>query len=433
LLVGSTAVLGVSLAGTATACRHTQTQAVEVTARSVLAQLSATAAPAANTDALNAAIRDASASGADVIVPGGEYGFNGMTIPAGGRVKIRGAGSGITVLQNSGDGPSIAAHGVPGTSSYLSDWGVSDLTLTAPGRRDGQAGLSVRLASRFSVRDVSVLNHGVGVRHEAAWNCGYDGLSVTQSGIGWLFPSTNFAGSTPVGILNCSGSDCDTAVLIEDAVDAMAWVGGDFAGCGRGLVVYGDQSRSISFHGINFERVRDEDIVVGDDKTGPSALTFSGCRFWRDEKGDVSVRIVRGDGIAFYSSRWTNYRRALDQASKSGSLVMVGCTGFEVDQWNARDPRVRLADVLNATTGDSSIRLSLRDTSVLPAVMGTEGVTTKVLSGQGRRTVADGDFAVAPKVGCMCVLYDTTDGSVRHGIRAETGWHVSAPYLPPAS
>ena len=410
--------------------RVVETRVVEVSPRSVLAQLSTIASPATNTDALNAAITESNSSGADIILPGGEYGFTGMTVPTIGRVKIRGAGVGLTVLRNFGDNPSIAAHGAPGTSQYLSEWGVSDLTLTTSRRREGQSALSVLLARTFSVRDVSILDHGVGVRHESGWDCSYDGVSVGESGIGWQFPSGNYAPSAPVGLRNCSGWSCETAVVIEDKLEALQWVGGDFAGCGRGLVLYGNQSRLISFHGINFERIRGEDIVVGDDNTGPAAITLSGCRFLRDHKGDVSVRFVRGDALTFYSSRWTNYIKAIDQGTDSGSLVLMSNTSFDVDQFLTSEQRVQPAGVINATHGASSVLLALDNASVLPAVTGSEGVTTKFLSGPGRSTVTDTDFAIAPAAGCMCVLHDQTDGSIRHAIRGESGWHVSAAYLP---
>ena len=65
-----------------------------------------------------------------------------------------------------------------------------------------------------------------------------------------------------------------------------------------------------------------------------------------------------------------------------------------------------------------------------PAVVGTEGVATKVLSGPDKRTAADQDFGITPVVGSTAVLEDTTDGSVRHAVRGGTGWFVSPPYLP---
>ena len=431
MLTATAAVLvGAGAAATATACQNGSVQ-VEVSARSVQPQLSSTADPKANTDALNAAITESSTSGADVALPGGEYGFAGMTLPTKGGVNVRGAGRGVTVLRLEGGDAAVTAHGVPGGDTWMGDWSLSGFTVKAPSRQPNQVGLSVTLAHRFSVRDITVLGFGVGVRHESGWDCGYDGVSVAGCGTGWLFPKTNFAVSSPVGLRNCSAVDSDLAALIENGVDVLEWIGGDLSQCGLGIHLFGDETRSISLHGLNFERIRGEDLVVGDGTTGPSAISVNGCRFLRVDKGGVSVRFVRGDGLTFSSSRWTNYRTAIEQGGDSGRLIVNASTGFEVDDFISASGRVQPDGVLNASAGQFSILLALDAASVLPAVVGTEGVATKVLSGPGRRTAVDGDFAIVPAPGTTAVLRDTTDGSVRHAVRGVTGWFVSAPYLPP--
>lgn len=432
LLTASAVVLGAGVAAAATSCAgESRTAEVEVSARSVLAKLSTTATPQANTDALNAAITESTNVGADVVLPGGEYGFLGLTLPTKGRVNVRGAGRGITVLRNEGTAPSITAHGVPGGDEYLSDWAISGLTLTATDKQPALVGISVKLASRFSVSEISVFGHGIGVRHESGWDGGYDGVSIGKTGTGWLFPRTDFAPTSPLGLRNCSAWDCDTAVIVENGVETMEWVGGDFSGCGRGMLLFGADTRSISLHGINFERIRGEDLLIGDGATGPASITVNGCRFLRSTKGTVSVRFVRGDALTFNSSRWTKYHTAVEQGADSGSLVVNTSSGFEVDQFVTSNGAVKPQGVLNASAGQFSLLLALDGPSIFPAVVGTEGVSTKVLSGRDRRTATDRDFAVPPRVGSTCVLRDETDGSIRHAIRGVTGWFVSAPYQAP--
>jgi hypothetical protein len=220
-------------------------------------------------------------------------------------------------------------------------------------------------------------------------------------------------------------------VLVENGVETLEWVGGDFSECGRGMLLFGIDTRSISLHGLNFERIRGEDITIGDAKTGPAAISVNGCRFLRVTKGPVSVRFIRGDSLSFVSSRWTNYGTAVEQSPDSGQLVVNTSTGFEVDQFVTSGGQVQPQGVLNASAGQFSVLLSLDAASVLPAVIGREGVATKVLSGPGKRTAVDQDFAIPPAVGSTAVLRDETDGSVRHALRGVTGWFVSAPYLPP--
>jgi hypothetical protein len=431
--MASAAAVGAGVAAAATACSRADAGSVEVevSARSVLAKLSAGADPKANTDALNAALAESIKVGADVVLPGGEFGFLGMTLPTKGRVNVGGSGRGVTVLRNEGTDPSVTAHGVPGGDEYLSDWAISGLTLTATKKQPALVAVSVKLASRFSVSDISVFGHGVGVRHESGWDGGYDSVSVGKTGTGWLFPRSDFAPTSPVGLRNCSAWDCDTAVIVENGVETMEWVGGDFSGCGRGVLLYGNETRSISLHGINFERIRGEDLLIGDGDTGPASVTVHGCRFLRVAKGPVSVRFVRGDALTINSSRWTRYQTAVDQGPNSGGLVVNTSTGFEVDHFIAANGGVQAEAVLNASAGAHSLRLALDGPSIFPSVIGAEGVSTKVLSGPGRVTASDRDFAVPPGVGCTCVLRNETDGTVRHAIRGVTGWFVSAPYLAP--
>jgi hypothetical protein len=433
LLMASAAAVGAGVAAAATACTRTDPSSVEVevSARSVVAKLSSGADPKANTDALTAAIAESTKVGADVVLPGGEFGFLGMTLPTKGRVNVRGSGRGVTVLRNEGAEPSVTAHGVPGGDEYLSDWAISGLTLTATKKQPALVGLSVKLASRFSVSDISLFGHGIGVRHESGWDGGYDGVSVGRTGTGWLFPKSDFAPTSPLGLRNCSAWDCDTAVIVENGVETLEWVGGDFSGCGRGALFYGNETRSISLHGINFERIRGEDLLIGDGTTGPASVTVNGCRFLRVAKGPVSVRYVRGDALTINSSRWTNYQTAVDQGPGSGRLVVNTSTGFEVDRFIAANGGVQAEAVLNASEGTHSLRLALDGPSVFPAVIGTEGVSTKVLSGPDRVTASDRDFAVPPVLGCTAVLRNETDGTVRHAIRGITGWFVSTPYQAP--
>lgn len=425
------AVVGAGVAATATACQKPATVQVSVSARSIQPELSGSADAKANTDALDNAITESTKTGADVVLPGGEFGFNGMTLPTAGGVSVRGAGRGVTVLRNESGDPAVTAHGVPGGTEWMADWELTGLSITSARRQPDQVALSVTLAHRFSVRDVTVTGYGIGVRHESGWDCGYDGVSVTECGTGWRFPTTDFAPSSPVGLRNCSAVECDVAVLVDNALETVEWVGGDFSQCGRGVLLFGNDSRSLSFHGVNFERIRGEDIVVGDAKTGPAAITFSGCRFLRTAKGPVSVRFVRGDGLTFTSSRWTQYGTAVEQGPDSGRLVVNASSGFEVDRFITSAGRTQPEGVFNASKGQFSLALALDEPSVLPAIVGAEGVATKVLSGPGRRSASDRDFAIPPVVGSTAVLRDTTDGSVRHAIRGVTGWFVSAPYTPP--
>lgn len=306
----------------------------------VLAAVSTSNTAAQNTTALNTAIT-AAATGGTVLIPPGTFDFNGCTLPAVGRVHLQGSGRGTTVLRNvHATNASITAAGAGGgvdpVNPYCADWTVSDLSLTASAVRAGQVGISVLLGVRFAVRDVTVTSMGVGVRHKASWECGYNTVSALSCTIGWEFPTpTPYTVSCPVTVTNGSAVSCGTAVSINESIETLAWHGGDFAVSTNGVSIIGNQARSITFTGVNFEGVTNKDVVVGDATTGPAAVTFIGCRFFRQTKvaGSLSVDYVRGVGLSFVGCRWGGYVTAIKQSNTAGDITHSGSVAQDVDNF----------------------------------------------------------------------------------------------------
>lgn len=401
--------------------------AVDSSTRTVVATVSTEASGPQNSAQIDAAIAEAIRTGADVLIPGGTYDFTGFSFPADGRVAIRGAGRGATVLRNIAQGASVTAHGDPG-GPYSPSWLLSHLTLDAS-TRDKTTGLDVLLSTGFTVSDVDIVNHRTGVQHKSAWACQYADVKVSNCDIGWRFPTSQFTPSAPVTLSNCHAIETGTAAEIEDSLECLLWNGGDWSGCGTGMVVTGNEVRAVRLQAINFERIENEDVIVGGDAAGPAGLSLVSCRFFRTTRGPVSIRYRRGQSLTVSDCSWTDYRTAILQEGTAGSLVATANATSLVQNFLDRTGTILLNEPFVATAGADTAQVSLTGTSILHSVSAPEGVQTKFVSGDGKRTISDADFpSLRPAPGWTAVVEDTRAGTVRHAVRGSDGWRVSAPY-----
>lgn len=400
---------------------------IEARARTIIADVSSTESAQLNSAALNRAVAEGAKAGTSVVIPGGLFQHEGFTLPSEGKFALEGSGAGATILENVGKSSSIESHGIPG-GPYTQDWVLSGLTLTTDRVRRTQVGLDIKLASRFAIRDVHIQDHGVGVRHTSAWACQYENCRVVRSELGWHFPQNEFAPSSPVALHNCGAWDSGTAVLIEGGLEACTWTGGDLAGCLEGVRVFGDDARSITLQGLNFERIAGSDLVVGDDKSGPSSVAATGCRFLRTDRGPLSVDFTRGDGLNLDHCRWTNYETAVRQLPSAGRLTLIANSQYRVDQLlsTANSPIDHATFV--TSIGQFTSYVTADKESHFYAVASSQGIQTRLLTGDGKRSVSDTDFDIAPTAGWTCLVKDTSDNSVRHAVRDASRWYVSPPY-----
>ncbi|MDF0530645.1 hypothetical protein P0W64_13795 [Tsukamurella sp. 8F] len=399
---------------------------VDLRARAVLADLSSSSSADDNSARITAALEQGARSGAEVVVPGGVFDHSGFTLPNDGQVSMRGMGRSATRLRNRSVAASITAHGKPG-GPYCPGWSISGLTLDAA--TDARTvGLDVALSTRFSARDIDIRGHGVGVAHMSSWACQYSDVSVFDCETGWRFPTTRFTPSSPVTLTNCNSFDNETAVQVDDAVESLLWDGGDWSGCTNGIRILGNEVRTVRFGGINFERIKNEDVVVGTDTTGPAGVTFSACRFFRTTPGKVSIRYERGEGLNLTGCRWTNYSTAVEQQDSAGTLLMSGNSTSRVRGLLDRAGQTIDEGAFVSSAGNDLAQVSLTGTSLFHSVSASEGVQTKFVSGPGRTTVSDADFRTRPAPGWTAVVENTDDGTLRHAVRGSKGWRTSAAY-----
>ncbi len=410
----------------------------------IIAQVDPAATAAANSQALNAAISAAVTSKGQVLIPGGTFAHQGITFPATGPVTVRGTGWANTTLVNtSATTPSVAVRG-SGTT-YCPRATLSDMTLSTNGIRATQVGIDVLLAQQLVVQNVQIDGHGIGVRHQASWEGIYLEVAVHGCGTGWWFPPPSpYTASAPVNLTNCSAVNCTTvAARIDDGVEALTWQGGDFSGSAAGLSVDGNQTRTLSFHAINFERIGGLDIAIGAAGGAPSALSFYGCRFLRTATGALSVRVIRADPVAFFGCRWTNYVSAIQQDNTTGEVTLAGNGSIQVTNFLTNSGKVYPRSPLMVSHPTSVSALGPAGTLfaaayTMPPPAGANakytGGTVQLpnlyktpAAGQPAR-VADTDFTIAPGDGSTCLVFNTVDGTIRHAVRDYGTWRYSAPY-----
>lgn len=410
----------------------------------IIAQVDPNATAAANSTAINSAITSAVSAKGQVLIPGGTFAHQGITFPATGPVTVRGTGWANTILVNTHvSNASVAVRG-SGTT-YCPRATLSDLTLSANGIRANQTGIDVLLSQQLVVQNVQIDTHGIGVRHQASWEGIYLEVAVHGCGTGWYFPPPGaYTASAPVNLTNCSAiNSAAVAVKIDDGVEALTWQGGDFSGSAAGMTIDGSQTRTLSFHSLNFERIAGSDIVIGAAGGAPSAISFYGCRFLRTATGASSVRLIRADPVAFFGCRWTNYVTAIQQDNTTGEVTLAANGSTQVTNFLANSGKTypRSPLMVSHPTSVSAIgpagTLFAASYAMLPPTAANAkypGGTLQLpniyktpAAGQPAR-VLDADFTIAPVDGSTCLVFNTLDGSIRHAVRDYGTWRYSAPY-----
>lgn len=298
----------------------------------------AASAAAANTTAIQTAINGLASAGGTVILPTGTYDHNGLTLPAGGRVKLIGSGYDNTILRNvHATNASVVVTGASGSGNparpYAIGWTVSDLTLTASAIRAGQVGLDVTLATSFTVPRLYITGHGIGVRINSCWEATFDQVLVANGGIGWQLVA-GYAGSTPLSFTNCHVIDCTgNAVEITGDANAITWFGGDINRVGgKGFVINSTTARLIRITSVNFEGNVGTDIQLG--PNGPGEVIVDSTRHHRTgTAGPIAIDFQSGVGLTVISAYASNYVTFIKQSNVTGAVNWSGLTGDTVTTW----------------------------------------------------------------------------------------------------
>lgn len=284
-----------------------------------------------NTSAIAAAVSAAIVDGSrEVFFPAGVYRHTGIVAPAG--VTFTGGNWVASILRNMH--PANASMSLRGAGGkWLVGPQLRNLTLDAVAVNAGQVGLDVCLSAPFTLDEVKITGHGIGVKHEISWNCLYRDVQIDRCTTGLY--ATGLAGSCPVTLVNTRVYNCATGVLVDqNALTAAAWAGGCVTNNGVGTILDGN-STAINFNGVSFENNPGDDVRIGGEVNGPTAISFNGCNFHTYADAPRSVWLRRSGEVTFSGCRWRaddggKYALAIQQDSPSGSLMVVNPSTFNV-------------------------------------------------------------------------------------------------------
>lgn len=231
-------------------------------------------AAAGNTSSINAAI----ATGAIVRLPKGDLYHNGLILPDLGFRKLKGSGKHVTILKNNhASNPSIKADNTAG-SSTCRNWVLEDMTVDSPTLRTGQIGLDVHLAVDWSVNNVEVLNHDMGVRNRISWGGNYNNLYIGLCTTG--FKSELTTASAPLVANNMNIYNCVNGFWSDEGLTQFIWNGGTVTNnTANGMRLDGFTNGGVHLNSVDFENNTAEDALLGDADSGPCSVKFTNCVF----------------------------------------------------------------------------------------------------------------------------------------------------------
>lgn len=290
--------------------------------------VSSAGAAAANTTAINTAINAAFSGGGGVVrLPKGAISHNGLVIPDTGLVQLKGSGKGTTRLVNEhATNPSILCDNTAG-SSTCRNWSIRDLAIDASATRATQIGIDVHLAVDWDVRNVRIIDHGIGIRNRISWAGSYNDVHISACTTGFL--SQLGAASAPLVFNNVNIYDCDTGFWSEDGLTGFSWHGGTIANsvtCGARFD--GFSNGTVGFFGVDFESNTSvgDDVQLGDADSGPISVLFDNCVF-HAATGSAHPRSVYarfGNSVTFNTCYWRDEQvLAVAVGSGMGTVTFI--------------------------------------------------------------------------------------------------------------
>lgn len=393
----------------------------------------------ANTTTINTALATAAAAGGGVVVLGvGTWQHTGITFPAGGYVQFVGVSKDGTFLSNTTtSAPSISAVGVGGSGSrpYASGFEIKDMTLTTSSGavRAGQYGIALTLAAMFKLSNVAVYNHDEAFRFISCWEFHMEHCLAFQSGaVGYHFVD-GFAGSTPITVTDShSIGATGSALVIDNNVNALTWVGGDvLAHAGGAVKILGSTTRLVELNGLNFEGNTGADIQIGNSSgtaTYPGVVTIINTRHHHGgSTGNASPQPVAidhqtGGDVNVIGSYFSGYTTAIKQSNVTNSLHWQGIAADSVTNLIQGQPN---GTTVTLTAGKGSISPSGYTTADgSGTVQASQGIK---LTGYATMFTLNGfdPYAGLGAIGDFCFR---ADGATGHRIFTKTSATVWTPW-----
>lgn len=265
--------------------------------------------------------------GGRVVLGAGTYNHNGVSLPQG--VSLEGSGKGETFINNSGAFSSISA--VDTNFPFGESWSLSSLTLTASSITVGSIGIEATKVRGFSVRDVNIENHDIGIDETITWRGNYNGILIRDCNTGWRFNAAAPGETgTPNARYDVHITDCDNGMVYDGGVDTIQWFGGAIERCENAIVIDPTTPiRQVLYCGYNLEEngtpTSQTIIQSGGATLGPDKLKFSSCRIfnptaWKTANSLV-LDYVRASTVIFDDCKFYNFTNIADVSNTAGELV----------------------------------------------------------------------------------------------------------------
>lgn len=286
--------------------------------------------------AIQAAINDSSTMGFVAYVPAGNYMHDGIVYSN--KSKLRGSGSGSTILTCVNTSVQNTALVPDGSPSWFTEWELSGLTLTSKAKTAGQAGFKLDVCRGGLISDVIVQNMGMGWREKGCWNLTWFRLQVTN-----CLKIAEMETATYAGIPNyryglyCSNNTTGIEIL-EKGMSGTTFIGGGIERCvNYALKIVGAENRALKFIGFNFEdnnlETNSYDVIVGDSAittSGVPNLSFDSCQFTCPSGATkTAFNLIRGQAFSIKNSAFNGgYVKGADISANFGSFDVENLSGL---------------------------------------------------------------------------------------------------------
>ena len=365
-----------------------------------------------DTAAIQAAIDAASAAGGGIVwFPAGTYNHTGLVLPdvdTSGAVHLWGPNSASVTLVNthaSNVSIDIRASSYPPGNRVSGVHGLRLITSSL----STQIAIDMRYATYFSISDVRIESHQIGLRVELCWAGSVNDLTISTCTTAVSF--IDAAASTPFRFQNLVIYGCTNGVsILGNSGSGMSFSDGTIATTTGPMVYIDGFSKNITFKSVVFEKATSDNvdyIVLGDADSGPAGVLFDGCHFLNHNSLTRMIYHRYGGNLTFVSPVFTTssgtITTAIEQGSSAGHLVLV-------------NPRFE-----NTTTAVRSQGVNYASVGSIAFFSGFGGATPNHLTG----TASPEGSVVAP----IGWLYSRTSGNtasttlyVKTSGTGNTGW-----------
>lgn len=271
----------------------------------------------------------------------GNYRHRGLRLAAG--VRLIGSGRASCILLNADAGQDSLSLHFPGGRQFAEEWSVEHMTIAAMNGREAarpRCGIKLDTCRHGQISNVRVLGHEVGIWERSSWSNSIREVRIEKCEKAWQISAGQNTGGVPNIRSGIEIDGCRFGMDIEpNGVECTVFIGGSIEGCSEwALRMIGGTNRAVSFYGFNFEanglNNNSPDVILGnanDSRSGPSGISFIGCRFFTGSRNPDrrAFHLLHGTGFQLSSSQFLGYPIAAEVEQGFGSFELASNKGVQ--------------------------------------------------------------------------------------------------------